>query len=147
MCIRDRDYPDRVKEALDEMVRQAGRPVFAPDGRMLRGVIARHLVLPGQKEDSKAVVAYPVSYTHLDVYKRQLWEVAEGANVGLEADLKKIPIRQETVEICEVFHLNPYHIMSSGSVLAVTEDGPDVYKRQDPGRFADACHRRKGSLL
>lgn len=57
-----------------------------------------------------------------------LWEVAEGANVGLEADLKKIPIRQETVEICEVFHLNPYHIMSSGSVLAVTEDGPGLVR-------------------
>ena len=57
-----------------------------------------------------------------------LGEVAEGANVGLEADLKKIPIRQETVEICEVFHLNPYHIMSSGSVLAVTEDGPGLVR-------------------
>ena len=57
-----------------------------------------------------------------------LWEVAEGANVGLEADLKKIPIRQETVEICEVFHLNPDHIMSSGSVLAVTEDGPGLVR-------------------
>ena len=57
-----------------------------------------------------------------------LWEVAEGANVGLEADLKKIPIRQETVEICEAFHLNPYHIMSSGSVLAVTEDGPGLVR-------------------
>ena len=57
-----------------------------------------------------------------------LWEVAEGANVGLEADLKKIPIRQETVEICEVFHLNPYHIMSSGSVLAVTEDGSGLVR-------------------
>ena len=57
-----------------------------------------------------------------------LWEVAEGANVGLEADLKKIPIRQETVEICEVFHLNPDHIMASGSVLAVTEDGPGLVR-------------------
>ena len=55
---RAEDYPDRVKDALDEMVRQAGSPIFAPDGRMLRGVIVRHLVLPGQKEDSKAVVSY-----------------------------------------------------------------------------------------
>lgn len=55
---RAEDYPDRVKDALDEMVRQAGSPIFAPDGRMLRGVIVRHLVLPGQKEDSKAIVSY-----------------------------------------------------------------------------------------
>ena len=32
-----------------------------------------------------------------------LWEMAEASGVGLEIDLKKIPIRQETVEVCEVF--------------------------------------------
>lgn len=29
-----------------------------------------------------------------------LWEMAEASGVGLEIDLKKIPIRQETVEVC-----------------------------------------------
>ena len=52
-----------------------------------------------------------------------LWEVAEASGIGLEIDLKAIPIRQETVEVCEAFGLNPYHIMSSGSLLAVSEDG------------------------
>ena len=32
-----------------------------------------------------------------------LWELAEASGVGLEIELKKIPIRQETVEICEFF--------------------------------------------
>jgi hydrogenase maturation factor len=36
-----------------------------------------------------------------------LWEMAEAAGVGLEIDLKKIPIRQETIEICEFFDINP----------------------------------------
>ncbi len=53
-----------------------------------------------------------------------LWEVAQAGGVGLEIDLKAIPIRQETVEICEFFGVNPYLIMSSGSMLMVTEDGP-----------------------
>lgn len=52
-----------------------------------------------------------------------LWEMAAGAGLGVEVDLKKIPIRQETVEICEVFHVNPYLIMSSGSMLIATKDG------------------------
>lgn len=30
-----------------------------------------------------------------------LWEMAEASGVGLEIDLKKIPLRQETVEVCE----------------------------------------------
>jgi hydrogenase expression/formation protein HypE len=52
-----------------------------------------------------------------------LWEMAEASGVGLEIDLKKIPIRQETVEICEFFGLNPYQLISSGSMLMATEDG------------------------
>ncbi len=52
-----------------------------------------------------------------------LWELAESAGVGLEIDLKKIPIRQETIEICEYFDLNPYKILSGGSLLIATEDG------------------------
>lgn len=36
-----------------------------------------------------------------------LWEMSEASGVGCEIDLKKIPIKQETVEICEQFGLNP----------------------------------------
>ena len=52
-----------------------------------------------------------------------LWELAESAGVGLEIDLKKIPIRQETIEICEFFDLNPYKLLSGGCLLIGTEDG------------------------
>lgn len=52
-----------------------------------------------------------------------LWELAQSSGVGLEIDLKKIPIRQETVEICEFFDLNPYKIVSGGCLLIATEDG------------------------
>ena len=52
-----------------------------------------------------------------------LWELAESAGVGLEIDIKKIPIRQETVEICEYFDLNPYKLLSGGCLQIATEDG------------------------
>jgi hydrogenase maturation factor len=52
-----------------------------------------------------------------------LWEFSEASGVGLEIDLKKIPIRQETVEICEFFNINPYKLMSQGSMLMAAEDG------------------------
>ena len=52
-----------------------------------------------------------------------LWELAESAGVGLEIDLKKIPIRQETVEVCEFFDVNPYKMLSGGCLLIATEDG------------------------
>ena len=52
-----------------------------------------------------------------------LWEMAEASGVGLEIDLKKIPIRQETVEICEFFGINPYGLISSGCMLMAAADG------------------------
>jgi len=52
-----------------------------------------------------------------------LWEIGAAAGVGVTADLAKIPIRQETIEICEVFGLNPYQMMSSGSLLIGCENG------------------------
>ena len=37
-----------------------------------------------------------------------LWKMAEASQVGLEMDFSKVPIRQETIEICEIFDINPY---------------------------------------
>ena len=52
-----------------------------------------------------------------------LWEMASASHVGIEVDLKKIPIRQETIEICEAFSINPYQLISSGSMLIGTDHG------------------------
>ena len=52
-----------------------------------------------------------------------LWEMAEASGVGLEIDLKKIPVRQETVEICEFFGISPYELISSGCMLMAAADG------------------------
>ena len=49
-------YSETALAALDEMVRQAGEPQFDDDGMMTRGVIIRHLCLPGHLEESRQVV-------------------------------------------------------------------------------------------
>lgn len=54
---------------------------------------------------------------------RALWEIAESAGTGLNVDLKKIPIRQETVEVCEFFQISPYELLSGGSLIMVADDG------------------------
>lgn len=55
-----------------------------------------------------------------------LWELAEKAGVGLTIDLKKLPLRQETVEVCECCNVNPYELLSGGALVMVTEDGPGL---------------------
>lgn len=52
-----------------------------------------------------------------------LWKMAEASQVGLRADLRKIPIRQETIEICERFDLNPYKLLSQGALLVGIRGG------------------------
>ena len=52
------DYPAVACAAIDEMVRQTGAPRLAPDGLLSRGVIVRHLVLPGQSAEAVRVADY-----------------------------------------------------------------------------------------
>lgn len=53
-----KDYPAWAAMALKEMVRQAGNFTFDDRGIMRRGVIVRHMVLPGCVYDSKDVLEY-----------------------------------------------------------------------------------------
>lgn len=57
-----------------------------------------------------------------------LWELAESSGVGLEIDLKKIPVRQETIEISEFFQINPYELISSGCMLMASPDGNELLR-------------------
>lgn len=52
-----------------------------------------------------------------------LWEMAEASHVGLEIDIKKIPVKQETIEICNFFDINPYGLLSGGALIMATDDG------------------------
>ena len=52
------DYAEVVKVALDEMVKQCGKPVFDDRGIMRKGVIVRNLLLPGNVKNSKEVADY-----------------------------------------------------------------------------------------
>ena len=52
------DYPEKVKKAISEMIRQVGVPEFDSYGIMKKGVIVRHLLLPGRLSDAKKIVEY-----------------------------------------------------------------------------------------
>jgi putative pyruvate formate lyase activating enzyme len=52
------DYFVYAKKAIMEMVRQTGEPKFDSEGIMTKGVIVRHMMLPGYLEDSKNIINY-----------------------------------------------------------------------------------------
>ncbi|HEX2924588.1 MAG TPA: radical SAM protein, partial [Chloroflexota bacterium] len=53
-----RDYPARAAEAIREMVRQVGETEFDGEGLAKRGVILRHLVLPGEGENTRGALRW-----------------------------------------------------------------------------------------
>ena len=55
-----------------------------------------------------------------------LWELSGKTGMGVEVSMSEIPIRQETVEVCERYHMNPYKLLSNGAMLMVTENGEEL---------------------
>lgn len=80
-----------------------------------------------------------------------LWELAEASGVGLEIDLKAIPVRQETVEICEYYRLNPYQLISSGCMLMTSADGyrlvQELKKAGIPAAMIGRCVEGKAKKI
>ncbi len=63
------DYPEVAKEAIAEMYRQVGEPVFDEEsGLMKKGVIVRHLIMPGAVRNAKAVIDYLYNTYGDDIY-------------------------------------------------------------------------------
>jgi len=77
-------------------------------------------------KDAKAAADFGVTAMH-DAARggmfAALWEFAEAAKMGLKVHLKKIGLKQETVEICNYFNINPYQMTSEGSLLIAVGKG------------------------
>ncbi|MCR4618240.1 MAG: radical SAM protein [Lachnospiraceae bacterium] len=62
------DYFERACEALSEMFRQVGTPVIGANGLMEKGIIVRHLLLPGCTKDAKKILRYLYETYKDDIY-------------------------------------------------------------------------------
>ena len=52
---------------------------------------------------------------------------AEGA-AGFRIDYEQVPVKQVTIECCEIFDLNPWQLMSGGCVMMITEHGYETVR-------------------
>ena len=60
------DYFAQAKPAIEAMMAQAGHPVFNAEGILQKGVILRHLALPGHVDDSFAVLDQMAAWNDAD---------------------------------------------------------------------------------
>ncbi len=98
--------------------------------------------------ESRIAVAHGVAAMH-DITEGgifgALWEMGEASGVGLDVDLKAIPVKQETIEVCEFFGINPYELISSGSMLIATDDGNGLVRKLSEAGVASAIIGKSNS--
>jgi putative pyruvate formate lyase activating enzyme len=79
---RAKDYPERAKDAIREMHRQVGPLRFGPDGLARRGVLVRHLVMPGQAAEAAAIFEWLARELSPDTYVNVMGQYRPDYQVG-----------------------------------------------------------------
>jgi putative pyruvate formate lyase activating enzyme len=101
-----KDYPDRAREAILEMHRQTGPLRLSPEGVARRGVLLRHLVMPGLVGESKAIFEWlagevsPDTFVNIMDQYRPEHRVGERTASGRVrfAEINRAPTRDELAE-------------------------------------------------
>ncbi len=110
-ALRKRYAPAYVQKAL-EIERYA----------MAKPEIAQYANAKGKQNDS-APLLREIAEGGIEA---ALWELAKEHHVGLRAELRDIPIRQETVEVFNELDIDPYRLDSYGSWLCFVNNGAEV---------------------
>lgn len=90
-----KDYPQAAKEAVAEMVRQCPVYEFDERGIMKRGVIVRHLLLPGHVKDSKAVLKYLYETYRDQIYISIMSQYTPMPQIGTYPELNRRVTKRE----------------------------------------------------
>ena len=112
-----------------------------PGREASRKAAAAAASFPGAEPLAKAAGKDPEpEYTgtvYLDLekgFRSALWNLAQAYQAGLEIDMKKVPVRQETIEICNYFDMDPYEEPSGDCLLIVTDNRTallDAFRKED----------------
>ena len=82
---------------------------------------------------------------------KALWNLGETAGTGFTVDLKRIPIRQETVEICNELAIDPYILLTGGVWLMLPERGEklaaELEREGIPAAVIGWTHREKKRVV
>ena len=103
-----KSYPEVARAAIREMHRQVGDLRFGPDGLARRGLLVRHLVMPGQTDETAAIMKWlaeevsPDTYVNVMGQYRPEYEVGKIGRDGRAkyAEIDRRPTRQEWQDAC-----------------------------------------------
>lgn len=67
-----------------------------------------------------------------------IWNLSGSHRLGVEFSLRRIPVLQGTIEICEQFGLNPYRLYSKTCSVLAVDNGGQIVERLDKERIPAA---------
>jgi putative pyruvate formate lyase activating enzyme len=112
--------------AILEMYRQCGDPVFNEDGIIERGLIVRHLVLPGHTDDTKAVLRWVAGNLPKTVYVSLMAQYVPTHRAGEFPEIDRTLTEREYNEVVDYFiALGLENGYRQGLESAATEFTPD----------------------
>lgn len=83
--LKAKDYPQRAREAIREMHRQVGPLRFGPDGTARRGVLVRHLVMPGLLDETASIFRWLAEEVSEDTFVNVMAQYRPEYKVGTRA--------------------------------------------------------------
>jgi len=81
-----KDYPDRARAAIAEMHRQVGDLRMTPDGVAARGLLVRHLVMPGMVQESRRIFGWLADAVSRDTFVNVMGQYRPAYQVGRIAE-------------------------------------------------------------
>ena len=98
-----KDYPDVARQAIAEMHRQVGDLVVDGDGVAVRGLLVRHLVMPGQTAEAEAIFTWLAKEVSPDTYVNIMAQYRPEYRVPGESKYASIDRRPQSQEIAAAY--------------------------------------------
>ncbi|MBM4039027.1 MAG: hydrogenase expression protein [Planctomycetes bacterium] len=131
-----REKADELRDALDAAVLERGRGYLDSPGLS---------VLPDARAICGAVLPHALHDPTEGGLATGLHELAEAAGLGIEVEAEAITVFPETQALCRHYRLNPFGLIASGALLAVTAPA-DTPKALDALAAAGIAARRIGRM-
>ena len=97
------DYPDVAKQVVKAMHRQVGDLVADDDGLALRGLLVRHLVMPGMLDDTREIMGFLAREVSTDTYVNIMDQYYPAWKAKTEAKYSEINRHITSAELTEAF--------------------------------------------
>jgi putative pyruvate formate lyase activating enzyme len=90
-----KDYPETVRQAIHEMHRQVGALEIGADRLARRGILVRHLVMPGQTDEAQEIFNFLANEISPDTYINVMGQYSPAHKASKFSDINRRPSQGE----------------------------------------------------